>query len=312
VRAGPAESYGATPIVMMKVREINGKSTEAWAASHAISARNWAFRREYRSTYRDTMVATETLLSGSWFGPRARDSVFQMSLERDVAGEMQVAVGDTLTWDVQGVPVRARITGIREVNWGRIDLNFFAVFEPAALERAPATFALIAAVPSDTVIARIQRNVVLRHPNVSSVDLSLIRSTIGEIVRRVQLAVRFLALFSLAMAIPVLFSAVAATRRDRLREGVLLKTLGATRNQIGRILLAEYSLLGILGASTGMLLSFVGAWALVTFVFDGSFSPALVPVALIALVMMALAVVIGLSTGREVFRETPMAALRES
>ena len=121
-----------------------------------------------------------------------------------------------------------------------------------------------------------------------------------------------MALFSLAMAVPVLFSAVAATRRDRLREGVLLKTLGATRSQIGRILLAEYSLLGVLGAMTGMLLSFVGAWALITFLFNGNFSPAVLPAFLIALVMMTLAVLIGLSTGREVFRETPMAALREN
>jgi putative ABC transport system permease protein len=68
----------------------------------------------------------------------------------------------------------------------------------------------------------------------------------------------------------------------------------------------------MLGALTGMVLSFGGAWALVTFVFDGTFSPAILPALLIALVMMTLAVVIGMSTGREVFRETPMAALRES
>src|SRR5262249_38756443 len=145
-----------------------------------------------------------------------------------------------------------------------------------------------------------------------SIDLSLVRRTIGQIIEKVSVAVRFLAIFSLAMGIPVLFSAVAATRRDRLREGVLLKTLGATRSQIGRILLAEYALLGALGALTGMVLSFGGAWALVTRVFNGQFAPALPSALLIAGAMMALAVAIGLATGREVFRETAMAALRES
>jgi putative ABC transport system permease protein len=174
-------------------------------------------------------------------------------------------------------------------------------------------YVLMAAVSSDTVIARMQRNVVQKYPNISSVDLSLVRSTIQSIVGRIQLAVRFLALFSLAIAVPVLFSAVAATRRERLREGVLLKTLGATRAQIGRILLAEYALLGLLGALTGMVLAFAGAWGLVTFEFESpTFDPALVPASLIALVMMTLAVLIGMSTGREVFRETPMAALREN
>jgi len=150
------------------------------------------------------------------------------------------------------------------------------------------------------------------YPNVSSIDLSLVRRTIDQIVDKVTLTVRFLALFCLAMGIPVLFSAVAATRRDRLREGVLLKTLGATRGQIGRILLAEYALLGVLGSLSGMLLAFGGSWALVRFVFEGSFAPALGPALGIAGAMTLLAISIGMLTGRDVFRETPMAALRES
>ena len=315
VRAAGQQAAAATPIVTMRIKEINGQSLDAWAASHAVQRRHWAMTREYRSTYRDTMVVTEKLVSGKWFNDvpsTAADTIPQMSIEKDVASEIGLSLGDTITWDVQGVPVRARVTSTREVNWGRFDPNFFAVFQTKALVTAPKMFVLVAAVSSDTAIARIQRNVVLRYPNVSSVDLSLLRSTIMQIIGRITLAVRFLALFSLAMAIPVLFSAVAATRRDRLREGVLLKTLGATRSQIGRILLAEYSLLGMLGALTGMLLSFVGAWALIKFLFDGTFAPALLPAFMIALVMMTLAVLIGLSTGREVFRETPMAALREN
>jgi putative ABC transport system permease protein len=114
------------------------------------------------------------------------------------------------------------------------------------------------------------------------------------------------------MGVPVLFSAVAATRRDRLRESVLLKTLGATQAQIMRILLVEYALLGALGALTGMVLSFGGAWALIHYVFKGSFSPAIAAAAGIAALMMGLAVTIGLVTSRDVFRETPMAALREN
>ena len=124
---------------------------------------------------------------------------------------MGLQLGDEIEWDVQGVPVAARVTSLREVNWGRFEPNFFAVFQSRALETAPKSFVLVAAVSSDTVIARIQRSVVTRYPNVSSVDLSLLRSTILQIIGRIALAVRFLALFSLAMAVPVLFSAVATS-----------------------------------------------------------------------------------------------------
>ena len=302
-----------TPIVNMRIAGVNGLTDAEYAASRAIPARYWALRREYRSTYRDSIVPTETLLTGAFHTAAAPgDSVFEYSMETDVATDLRLQLGDTVVWDVQGVRVRARLTSTREVDWGRFEPNFFAVFQTAAIEAAPKQFVTIAAVPTDSAVARLQRDAVRRFPNVSSIDLSLVRRTINAIIDKVTLTVRFLALFSLAMGIPVLFSAVAATRRDRLREGVLLKTLGATRAQIGRILLAEYALLGILGSLSGMVLAFGGAWALVTFVFKGSFAAAPLPALLIAGTMTLLAVSIGVLTGRDVFRETPMAALREN
>ena len=134
--------------------------------------------------------------------------------------------------------------------------------------------------------------------------------TAKQVLDKVTTAIRFMAGLSLALGIPVLFSAVSATRRERLREGVLLKVLGATRRQVGRIMLAEYLLLGALGSLAGVVLSVAGAWALMHFVFKQPFSPALGPALAVASLMVALAVSIGLLTSRDVFRETPMAALR--
>jgi putative ABC transport system permease protein len=312
IREGSHTVISETPIVTMRFAGANGMDITQWARAKAMPSRSWAIRREYRSTYRDSVVSTETLLSGQWFTPPARgDSIFEVSLERDITAELELAIGDTITWDVQGVRVLTVLTSTREVDWGRFAPNFFAVLQPEAIAGAPKQFVAIASVESDTAVARLQRETVRRFPNVSSLDLTLVRRTIQQIVDKVTLTVRFLALFSLAMGIPVLFSAVAATRRDRLREGVLLKTLGATRAQIGRILFAEYAVLGLLGGLTGMLLSFAGAWALVTFVFEGTFQMAPLPALGIAGAMTLLAVTIGLMTGRDVFRETPMAALRE-
>ncbi len=302
-----------TPIVTMRFDGANGMDPAAWSAARGIPARNWAIRREYRSTYRDSTVVTEKILTGEWFGAQPLPSgIHEVSLERDITAELKLAVGDTVQWDVQGVKVRAILTSTREVDWGRFEPNFFAVFTTKAIQSAPKQFVTIAAVDADTTVARLQRDAVRQFPNISSIDLSLVRKTITGIVDKVTLTVRFLALFSLAMGIPVLFSAVAATRRDRLREGVLLKTLGATRAQIGRILFAEYALLGLLGSLTGMVLAIGGAWALVTFVFEGTFALAVLPALGIAAAMTTLAVSIGILTGRDVFRETPMAALRES
>ena len=321
-----------TPIVTMRVAAINGKAVERRSlmregppggggppppgAAKGPSERRggWAARREYRSTYRDSATGSERIVAGKWFGqtPRTPGSpADEVSLELSIADDLGVTLGDVITWDVQGATVETRITSLREVNWARFETNFFAVFPTSTLVAAPQTFVVIAAAGTGPVVGEVQRAVVQRYPNVASIDLTLIRKTIGEISRRATLAIRFLTLFSLGMGVPVLFSAVAATRRERVREGVLLKTLGATRRQIGRILLSEYALLGMLGALSGIVLSMGGAWAIMKWVFERPFAPAIPQALAIGAAMLLLAVAIGMLSGRDVFRETAMSALRE-
>jgi putative ABC transport system permease protein len=233
-------------------------------------------------------------------------------LEEGITKELNVKLGDVISWNVQGVDIPTRLTSLRKVVWTRFEPNFFAVFPPPAIQSAPKQYILLAQVKDPSEVSLLQRAAVNRFPNVSSIDLTAIKRTVDRIVARVSLAIRFMALFSLAVAIPVLFSAVAATRRARVREGVLLKTLGATRGQIAKILLAEYSLLGLLGGLTGMVLSIAGGWAVVHYVFKMPFGLPLTPVVGIALVIVALTLLIGLLAGRDVFRETPIVALRDA
>ena len=314
VAAQQREYAARVPIITMRIAAINGRSVADLMADSARRDSRWALRREYRSTYRSEVSGTEKVLAGTWYGerPTPPGGTPQVSLEIEVAEAMGAGLGDTITWNVQGLDVPTVVTSLREVNWQRFELNFFAVFEPAAMQQAPRTFAALVMAPDDSAVAALQRAVVRRYPNVASLDLSLVRRTVAEISARATTAIRFLAIFSLAMAVPVLFSAVSATRRDRVREGVLLKTLGATRRQITRILFSEYALLGILGSLAGMLLSFGGAWLLLRYVFERPFEPALLEAGAIAGLLLLLTVSIGLLAGRDVFRETPMAALREN
>ncbi|MEO7457849.1 MAG: FtsX-like permease family protein [Gemmatimonadaceae bacterium] len=317
IRAGGYSIIQQTPIVPMKIVAINSVSGEDLLKPDPrkkdARRERWVIRREFRSTYRDSLMPSEKLQKGVFpKGGTSPDRMPEVSIDAEAAKGMLVGIGDTITWDVQGVKVATRVTSLRDVNWTRFEPNFFAVFETRALAKAPKQFVLLAEVRGDGAVARLQRDVVMTFPNVASLDLTLIQQTVGKVLDKVTAAIRFMAGLSLALGIPVLFSAVSATRRERLREGVLLKVLGATRRQVGRVMLAEYLLLGSLGSLAGMLLSVGGAWALMHFVFKVAFAPAMVPAALVALLMIALAVAIGLLTGREVFRETPMAALREA
>jgi len=335
VRLSQSDLIDQVPIVVMRIAAINGRRVNELLAERTVrdslrrasdsagrggrgaarerrGPRSWPLRYEFRATYRDSLSASERLASGRWFSLQRTDTIGEVSIDKGVVDDIGVNLRDTITWNVQGVLIPTLVTSLREVKWETFSPNFMAVLDPKSLESAPKQFAILVRARTPTVIAHLQRDVVSRYPSVSSLDLSLVQQTVTNVLGKVTMAIRFLALISLALGVPVLFSAVAATRRERLREGVLLKTLGATRHQIGRIMLAEYTLLGTLGALTGVLLSTAASWALVHWVFRMSFVPAFGPAGLVALAMIGLAVAIGLLTGRDVFAETPMAALRET
>lgn len=317
IRARGHQIVQSAPVITMRMASINGKRVADMTpvARGQRGRASWALRREFRSTYRDKPASSETIVAGRWFSDSAltvaRDTG-EISMEEGIAKELNVKLGDRISWNVQGVEIPTRITSLRKVVWTRFEPNFFVVFAPPALKGAPNQLVLLAEVRDERAVALLQRAVVNRFPNISSIDLSAIKRTVDKIVGRVSLAIRFMALFSLAVAIPVLFSAVSATRRERVREGVLLKTLGATRAQIARILLAEYSLLGLLGGLTGMVLSVAGGWAVVHYIFKIPFAPPIAPIAGIAMVIIGVTLLIGLLAGRDVFRETPIAALRDA
>ena len=126
------------PIVTMRLASINGIAVEDILADTAHTIPRWALRREYRSTYRDSLTNTETLLAGRFVGKlkSPNDSIW-VSLEKDIAEDLNVEVGHALVFDVQGVPMTTYIGSLREVDWRRVQPNFFVVFPTGVLEDAP-------------------------------------------------------------------------------------------------------------------------------------------------------------------------------
>ncbi len=311
IRASGDPVLQSVPIVPMRIASVGGQSVAELSRERS----SWALRREYRSSYRDTLIGSERITAGEWdrTARSAGTGLPAISVEQDVAQELGLALGDTVSWDVQGVRIPTVVGSLREVNWARFEPNFFVLFPTPTLADAPQTFVLLTRVDGQESAAHsaaLQRAAVDAYPNVSSIDLSMIQRTVSDILGKISMAVRFMALFSIATGALVLLSAVAATRRQRLREAVLLKTLGATRSQVRAIMLAEYAVLGLLGSAVGLVLSLGGAWALVHFVFDIPFAPLAPPLILLAGVMTLLTLSIGLWSSRDVFAATPMEALR--
>lgn len=274
----------------------------------------WALRREYRSTYRDAMTASEKLVEGRWWGGagRASEAPYRISLESDIAKELDVKLGDQIVWDVSGIEIRTQVANVREVDWGRFETNFFVVFQSGVLERAPQM--LVTLVRSDSAEARglLQRRMAERFPNVTAIDLSQIQSALDGIIDRGALIVRFLAGFSLVTGLVVLIGAVSASRLQRIREAVLLKTLGATRAQVLRILVSEYAALGLLSAVASVALASTAGWALARWVFESRFSIPALQLGGLTLLLVGLTLLVGLWNSAEILKRAPLAVLRDT
>ena len=314
LRAQGAPVVQRAPIVTARLARLNGRPVSEILADSSRRHPGWALRREYRNTYRDTLVGSETLVAGRWWPsgePAHPGEPALISMEEDIAGDLGVAVGDSIAWDVAGVPIETRIASLRHVEWARFEPNFFVVFEPGALEEAPQTLVLLTRIEDEGRRARLQRDLVARFPNVSALDLTIIQQALDTVLRDVSLAVRFMALFSIAAGVLILVGSLATSRFQRVRESTLLRTLGARGRTIRRILGTEYVALGALAGLTGAVLAGAAGWALVRFLFEIEFHLPMGGLALLSGGVALLTATIGLASSREIVRRTPLAGLRE-
>lgn len=299
----------SAPMVTMRIESVRGVPVRDLEKKGEVP--RWVLRREFRSTWRAELNATETLAAGKWF-TRVPDPAgpVPLSLETKLAGDLGVAVGDEITLDVQGVPVRAQVTSLRDVDWTRFNLNFFMVFPPGVLEDAPGFHVVTTRVPPEISSGELQRRLVRQFPSVSAIDLTLILETVRGIVEKISRVISILAGCTVLAGLPILIGTLLNGRDARLRESILLRTLGASARQVRTILLFEYATLGALAALAGILLAASANAVLALFVFKAAPWPDPALLAAAFAVTTALAILGGLALSRGVSRHPPLEILR--
>jgi putative ABC transport system permease protein len=299
------------PIVTCRLSEIKGKSVESLQSDTTDSIANWALTREYRVTYRDSLNKAEELIEGELQKHVSGKDSLWVTISEGMHENLAVKVGDSLVFDIQGVAMKVRIAGIRKVEWSNDPPNFIFVFPTGVLENAPQIFVTTTLISDQQVANRFQQELVMSYSNVSLIDLRLILSTVQELFDKLNLVVRFLALFSIVTGLVVLAGAVINSKFARIKENVLLRTLGARTRHITQITLIEYSYLGLFAALTGVLLSMGGGWLLTTFFFEITFAFNAVELLLITMGVVSLTMLLGWFNLRQVVNVPPLQVLRK-
>ena len=299
------------PIVTMRVQGINGRSATSLKNDPNSNVGRWVLNHEFRVTYRDSLITSESLMAGAWEGNFRGSGSVPISISDNFARDAKVNVGDKVTFNVQGVKLETHVASIRLVDWSRMQLNFSIVFPKGVLEKAPQFLVITTKVPNEQASARVQQKLVKQFPNVTIIDMRQVLSVIEDLLSKISWLINFMAFFSIFTGIIVLIGAVRTSKYQRIRESVLLRTLGAKSMQILKIMALEYVYLGVLGALAGILLSLVCSQLLAWFIFDTTFVPSWVPFLVLFPAITALVVFIGLFNSRSVIKKPPLEVLRK-
>jgi putative ABC transport system permease protein len=297
-------------VVTMRMEKLNGLDKTQDQADSTTARPQWVWNHEYRTTFRDTLTASEAVIEGAWDGRHEAGEPVRISISENLKRELRASVGDTVVFNVQGQALETVIGSVRKVTFNQIQPAFMVVFPGGVLEEAPQIHVIVSRVGSAEQSAAFQSELVRLFPNVSAIDLTAILRSVDEVLSKVSFVIRFMALFCILTGLLVLISSIYQSKFARVRESVLLRTLGASRKQILWINALEYFLLGSLACIAGLGLSMAGTWALARFAFNLEYTPSYEPLLITFLAITGLTVLIGLLNSRDVVRKPPLEVLR--
>ncbi len=305
------EIQQVVPVVTMRLEGLRGRTRQEILADTTDKARAGSLNREYRVTFRDSLIDSETITKGVWHPSVSPGDTIWISVEEDFAvNSLKADIGDEIIFDISRVPMKTYIGSFRKVDWERVQTNFLVVFPAGSLEDAPQFIVALGKSPDALNSANFQQDVVSSLRGISIIDLGLVIQTVEQILEQVSFIVRFMAWISILTGLLVLAGSVWNTLAQRRKEAALLRTIGATGAQIRQIQLREYFLLGLLASITGLGLAIVAAWGLSAQVFSSSYVPAWESLLVLLVAIPSLTVMIGLLGLRSVVRQSPLEAIR--
>ncbi|QNM87054.1 ABC transporter permease [Polaribacter pectinis] len=298
------------PLVTMRIHSIKGRLVNDIRKDSTRKIRRWILNREFRTTYRDFLTTSEEIIEGEWIPTINEGDEVKISIDKRLSKDANVSVGDEVVFNIQGVLMKTTIGSIRKVDWSQIEPNFMILFPAGVLEDAPQFSVFSTKVPDEKTSALFQRDLVAKFPNVTVIDLRQIFTVVEDILDKVSWIINFMAFFSILTGIIVLIGSVRTSKYQRIKESVLLRTLGAKNKQILQITAFEYVFLGLLGSLVGILLALISSFALAIFVFKEPFFPSIIPFVVFLPGITLLVLLIGLSNIQSVLKSSPLEVLR--
>lgn len=301
-----APSAPLYPVVPGRLVSINGEPVREIVSKDSSGDR--AVQRDLSLTWAADLPAGNSITEGQWWSTPTNDPVPGVSVEAKVAQSLKLKLGDRLIFSVAGVDREAQVTSLRSINWDNFQPNFFMIFQPGTLKDLPATYltSFYLSPGHDQQIVELSR----AFPAVTILQVEALLEQLRSILAQVTLAVEYVLLFVLAAGMAVLFSGLQATLDERIRQGALLRALGAERRLLVKARRIEFGLLGAVSGLLAALGSELISLVLYRFAFDLPWHPH--PwLLLLPLVGALLVGGAGIFGTRRALNASPLSVLRE-
>jgi len=295
------------PLVRARLTAVNGQPV-AKLHLQGENSRRMA-DREQNLSWSATLPAANTLTAGQWWNAEQAKQPLA-SLEDGFAENIGAKPGDTLTFDIAGIPLTVTVASLRKVRWDSFQPNFFIELSPGALERFDSTWITSLYLPPGKT--GMLADLIHTMPALTLFDVDAIMQQVRQLMDEASLAVEYVFLFTLGAGVVVLLAAVQATRDERRFEAAVLRALGASRRRVRAAAAAEYATLGFTSGLLGALAATLVAWVLAVRVFSLSYELDW-RIWLLGLVAgTAIVAFSGLMATRRVLKAPPVETLRET
>ena len=300
-----AGALDEVPSLRGRISKINGKPVDQMDVPPDA---RWAVDGDRGVTYSATAPEGAKIVAGNWWPEDYRGPQL-VSFDQGLAEAFRIGVGDTITVNVLGRDIEARIASLRRIVWQTLAINFVFVFSPGTLDKAPHTYlATVKATPGaeDQIFSVVTD----KFPNVTVVRIRDAIETASDVLGNIEFTTRCIGLLSILAGVLVLAGAMLATQRRRVHEAVVMKVLGATRARIAGIFAWEFAALGLATALAAIGVGTIAAYLVVTRLMklEWTFLPT---VAIsVALGAMVLTLAFGLAGTLAALRQRPLALLR--
>ncbi|MCY1272511.1 hypothetical protein D9M68_206230 [compost metagenome] len=298
------------PVVPGRLIAINGEPVrQVVSKDNQDSEGRRASRRDLSLTWSAELPASNHLTAGQWWDGSRNGELPGVSVESKLAASLHLKLGDTLRFNVGGIDRDAQVTSLREVKWDNFQPNFYMVFEPGTLRDLPVTYLASFYLPANQEKQLVE--LARTFPAVTLLQVDALLAQLRSILAQVTLAVEYVLLFVLAAGLAVLFAGLQATLDERIRQGALLRALGARRELLVQARRAEFALLGACSGLLAALGCELVSFLLYRFAFDLPWQPHpwLLALPLIGALLIGAA---GLLGTRRALQASPLSVLREA